>query len=490
MPAEEHSHGGRSRHLVWLAILVAWCTLVATYTSPPRSLSSARSRRVRVRVKSSTASGGTALHAATTNPRTAVFLTNDPRDVVQHNSLNLTYAHMAMVEVCDGWEDDGFTRVVVAWQGSSGVEGARDQRLYFAVSSDNLGRVWNNAAPVPIPVLAGQWAPVLHWDAEKRRLWLFFSETSPSCMRRPTQATNSTPALPERWVIGGAIKVTSYTLKHGWEEPRVVYSQDAAFGVPKLIANRVVVTSKGNWVIPFWQQKSWTKCSVRHAPAAASGVLISTDRGRSWKAYGELTMQQHGTWAIEGTVAEWSPDRLVMLLRTSSNYIYQSTSEDGGRKWTDLAVTVLPNPDTKVSLLSLPPPSGASSQVPAELLVAYNDHSKAESSDSPPLRRRLRLAMSRDGGVTWRRVGSVDDRLADAAMMDSARMLDDGDESAEVWKHYPTLAIARGGATILCAYSRAWHGDSLTTAWHDVKAGIWLEELSVRHLRAEYDARG
>ena len=140
-----------------------------------------------------------------------------------------------------------------------------DQRLYFAVSSDNLGRVWHNAAPVPIPTPAGQWAPVLHWDETKRRLWLFFSETTPACMRRPQGATNTSAALPPRWVIGGSIMVTSYTQKRGWEQPHVVYSHASAYGIPKLIANRLVVTRRGDWVLPFWQQKSWTRCVVLSA---------------------------------------------------------------------------------------------------------------------------------------------------------------------------------------------------------------------------------
>ena len=110
---------GLPRHVLF-ALAVGWalaCVLLSGLRSPARLPASSLARR---RTPARARGGGASAAAASrvlAPVRRPVVLTNDPRDLAQRNSLNLTYAHMASLAVCDGFEADGFARIAVAWQG-------------------------------------------------------------------------------------------------------------------------------------------------------------------------------------------------------------------------------------------------------------------------------------------------------------------------------------------------------------------------------------
>jgi predicted neuraminidase len=75
--------------------------------------------------------------------------------------------------------------LVAAWQGSSGLEGGEDQRIWMATSRDPLGKEWEPPSPLPHHASHARtalWSPVLHCDTAGR-LWLFYAESKAKCLR-------------------------------------------------------------------------------------------------------------------------------------------------------------------------------------------------------------------------------------------------------------------------------------------------------------------
>ena len=62
----------------------------------------------------------------------------------------------------------------------------------------------------------------------------------------------------------------------------------------QVTANKVQVMPNGDWVLPFWQEGHNSR--VDHV-GTASGVLISSDNGRTWADYGTIKVLTpvHGT---------------------------------------------------------------------------------------------------------------------------------------------------------------------------------------------------
>jgi len=115
----------------------------------------------------------------------------------------------------------------------------------MALSTDG-GHSWQSPAIVPTELRAAEraypsWSPVLHWDAPRERLLLFFTQSA-AC-RRDTK----TPT----WDPGGAVYTTAAsaaqvatrlddrTATMRWSEPSLVLSQQhgaavGARGIPKV----------------------------------------------------------------------------------------------------------------------------------------------------------------------------------------------------------------------------------------------------------------
>ncbi len=94
-------------------------------------------------------------------------------------------------------------------------------------------------------------------------------------------------------------------------------------------------------------------------PTVDTGVLISDDRGVSWKKYSCPAFAQQGdsgydwVWS-EPTIAELSDGRVAMLIRVTKDVLWYSESKDKGETWSEFVPTDIPNPSCKVKLLNLP----------------------------------------------------------------------------------------------------------------------------------------
>lgn len=101
-----------------------------------------------------------------------------------------------------------------------------------------------------------------------------------------------------------------------------------------------------------------------------------------------------GMRAIQPMVVPLSPLRAVAFLRDfdpETDRLVAVWTEDGGQSWSDPERLALPSPDAPVAALRL---SGG------QILMAFNDAAaRADSMD---------LALSSDGGRSWRRLGPID----------------------------------------------------------------------------------
>eukprot|EP00854_Cymbomonas_tetramitiformis_P024556 gene24556-29871_t len=179
---------------------------------------------------------------------------------------NTKYHHMvALAMLANGG-------VLAIWQAAQSSEGLADQHLRLTVSTDR-GMSFPNSWSLNISHQGPLWNPVPHVDASGR-LWVFYAESEGDCVRNPRGAH-------PRWPPGGSIK----ELAEGSHTSGVGCSvYDGAF-IPKLVANKLVVLSSGEWVIPYWRDNiqasllNWGE-SQQHCRAK--------DGGSTWEPRGDL----------------------------------------------------------------------------------------------------------------------------------------------------------------------------------------------------------
>ena len=159
-----------------------------------------------------------------------------------------------------------------------------------------------------------------------------------------------------------------------------------------------------------------------------AGVLLSTDRGASWRSSGKLSDPR--TDLIEGVAMELS-DRVLMLFRTKIGCVFASASTDSGSTWTAAAPLNVPNSNTKFDAIVLSPYSDT-------ILMALNNHRRGPFCEG--CRTHLHLIASPDGGVSWRHVASVEDEIRTGVRI-----------------HYPTM-LQLDDSRVLVAYSRFYLG--------------------------------
>eukprot|EP00959_Pyramimonas_sp_CCMP1952_P454455 9469937-Pyramimonas_sp.AAC.2 len=293
--------------------------------------------------------------------------TADTRAWVFQNTETVRYTHMPMVEKLPNGS------LFAVWQASDLMEGTMAQHIEYSINRDGKGTEWSPPTRLPLKFRpgsnasaaweerGGQWGAVLHNDG-LGRLWLFFSETRDQCIR-----PHVGDWYPQRYIIGGDLKATRLDLSTGqWSRPALVYSQDEDGLIPKVTANKLIVLSTGEWVLPFWREKAGQVCkSANRGTKTTSGVLISKDQGNTWTSHGSL--QHSKSWLIENTLVEARNGDLIMFFRTTLGFVFQSRSSDKGHTWGSFDPTVLPNPDSKVHALQ---------RNNGDVLIAFNDHPK------------------------------------------------------------------------------------------------------------------
>jgi len=384
---------------------------------------------------------------------------------VNGKSVLLNYTHMSMIEAIPGG------KLMAAWQGSSSIEGTEDQRIWLAVSKDYYGRHWETPTPVPDRFAkAAMWSPVLHCDGDGR-VWLFYSESNPNCLRAEVNSKKGGGGykVPRRYAVGGDIKVMTQEMNGKWTSPRVLYPMSADNDIPKVVANKLLVLSTGEWLLPFWRQKSWKVCETKKEFNAA-GVLRSDDFGGSWQIHGSIKLEYPTHWIIEGTVVELRNSSVLMLMRSTDNFIFTSISHDQGVLWSEPRKTTIPNPDSKISAMRLQD---------GQLVLAFNDHHRpftgqAKQRLDSKERHSLKVAISPDDGESWTDLAQIETDVRIPGML----------------YHYPTLLQRKH--TLIVTYSRTYISDRP----HVKKGGFFFQHgapqdgIWVAHIDLRQQARG
>jgi predicted neuraminidase len=142
---------------------------------------------------------------------------------------------------------------------------------------------------------------------------------------------------------------------------------------------------------------------VAHMERARPGALGAA---AAWSKTGPLNDPRVFS-AIQPTILVHSPEKLQVLCRSRQQVVTEAWSEDGGRSWSSMTATSLPNPSAGIDAVRLSD---------GRFLLAYNP--------TPSGRSPLALAVSHDGRA-WRRAVTLED--------------DDGEYS------YPALIQSRDG---------------------------------------------
>jgi predicted neuraminidase len=133
-----------------------------------------------------------------------------------------------------------------------------------------------------------------------------------------------------------------------------------------------------------------------------SSTMLSRDNGATWSEC--LIPESQGK--VQPTVAALAPDRLIAFLRSrSSDFIYRSESRDGCH-WSAPVKTALPNNNASVQVFRLHD---------GNLVMAFNnsaivppDPDRSGAHPTAGLRKPLSLALSEDGGQSWRYVRDLE----------------------------------------------------------------------------------
>jgi sialidase-1 len=122
-----------------------------------------------------------------------------------------------------------------------------------------------------------------------------------------------------------------------------------------------------------------------------SGVLRSTDGGKTWSAGGDLyavipKTSPHSTGGLdEAATVVLEDGRIMTLMRTSSTKLFQAWSKDGGKSWSMPRASELTAHNSPAALWKL---DGSK-----EVLVAWDNSATGRTP--------LTAALSADGGKTW-----------------------------------------------------------------------------------------
>jgi predicted neuraminidase len=110
----------------------------------------------------------------------------------------------------------------------------------------------------------------------------------------------------------------------------------------------------------------------------------STDEGRTWTIVRPPVVKgAQELQAIQPSILVLGGNRLEAVGRSRSGKVFQTVSEDGGKSWSPLSLTSLPNPSSGTDAVTLRD---------GRHLIVYNH--------TPKGRTPLNIALSRDG-VTW-----------------------------------------------------------------------------------------
>ena len=165
-----------------------------------------------------------------------------------------------------------------------------------------------------------------------------------------------------------------------WSPPRRLPE-----GILGPIKNKPVELADGAWLSP--------SSTEGNADGWRVHFELSRDAGRTWQIIGPV--DKGGKFdAIQPSVLFHRDGKLEALCRTKQGVIAMTWSQDGGRTWSALAATKLPNPNSGTDAVTL---------ADGRQLIVYNHSANRPESPGKGNRYPLDVAISSDG-VAWKHV--------------------------------------------------------------------------------------
>ena len=163
-----------------------------------------------------------------------------------------------------------------------------------------------------------------------------------------------------------------------WDSPRRLPD-----GILGPIKNKPVVLPDGSWLSPSSTEGNPTGWRVHFE--------LTKDSGQTWEIIGPVD-KGVGFDAIQPSVLFHRDGKLQTLCRSKQGVVAMSWSSDGGRTWTSLAATEMPNPNSGTDAATL---------ADGRQLLVYNHYGHRPDESGKGNRYPLNVAVSSDG-VTWK----------------------------------------------------------------------------------------
>ena len=272
-------------------------------------------------------------------------------------------AHVSSIcELPDG-------RMTAVWYAGS-REGARDVALYVSSREAGLTNAWST------PVSAGT------HEAAGEETFRYVKKVGNAIV---FSGTNDQLHLLYVTTGFGGWSCSQLNLKTSidggatWSRSRRL-GLSPFLNISELVKNAPVPTADGGFVVPIYHEVMGKFPELLWLRPSADGFEAIKTR-----AFGGRTAFQSSIVALNETNA-------VMLCRAAGSVkkIHTTRTSDGGRTWSALETIDLPNSDSGLNAIRLSD---------GRLLLAFNDTDSGRDN--------LRLAISADDGVTWKRAATL-----------------------------------------------------------------------------------
>ena len=314
-------------------------------------------------------------------------------------------------------------KLIAAWS----VSGPKNSDGRITVStSDDGAKTWSE--PVTAIDIPGQFDGDPSLIIDGKRILVI-----PSTVVPPNKITKS-----EVWMT------VSEDDGRSWSKPAEINTGFKYFVGKRHIGLKL---KNGTLVMPasydIWAERG-TPAKTEGEMDLKAGVLLSKDGGVTWEPHIDLHLfvpkvTPFATGGVvEPAIVELANGDLYMLLRTGTEYLYESRSSDGGQTWSAPVQSKLHGHNTPAALWRL-------DSRPNEIVAIWNN--------SPRDRFPLSVAISADRGKSW-------SRPRDVARSDKLQISypgitqDTAGNFIAVWQEQ--LADGAGRAIRSARFNRAW----------------------------------
>ena len=273
------------------------------------------------------------------------------------------FAHVSsLCELGDG-------KLAVVWCGGS-REGARDVAVWFATRGPLSNAPWSSPRPI------------VTRDSAAQETFRFVRKIGNALL-----VAGQAGRLNLVYVtVGvGGWSGSSLNLKQSVDggdtwSPSQRLGLSPLFNVSELVKNNAQPLTDGGWAVPIYHEafgKFPELLWLHSGPGRVAAVKSRPFGGRN---------------AFQPALVALDPQRALLLCRAAGSVpeIFITRTSDAGRHWTAPQPSGLPNPDSGLDAVRLSD---------GRLLLAFND--------STTNRENLRLALSSDEGVSWRRARTL-----------------------------------------------------------------------------------